>query len=87
MTKGAFEIRIQEICDIIAELPPEMQGQLLNMVEETRRRFASEFDSSQAARDALDDLRLRCKYVLFDAEARQREQHMDPDQKGDGPPL
>jgi len=87
MTNKAFEERIIEICEIIEALPAETRAPLMKLVEETRQRYASIYDSSKAARDALDDLRLRCKYMVFDAEARLRETQKDPDQRADGPPF
>lgn len=87
MTNKAFEERILEICEIIEDLPGETRAPLKRLVEETRQRYASIYNSSKAARDALDDLRLRCKYMVFDVEARQRETQKDPDRRADGPPL
>lgn len=87
MTNESFEDRIQEFNRIIEELPPESREQLHELVRETRQRFDGIQKSDQAARAALDDFRLRYKYMMFDAEARYRESQMNNDQKTDEPPA
>ncbi len=73
MTKEVFEEHIRKIAAMVDTLPEPQRGQLNEMIEETRRRFANISGSMSRARDALDDLRLYQTYAIFDAEARLRE--------------
>ena len=87
MTNESFEDRIHEIEGIIEDLLPEFRERLHELVQETRKRYDGIRESGQAARAALDDLRLCCKYLVFDAEASHRESRMGSDPRTDGPPA
>lgn len=84
MTNESFDDRIREINKIVEELPPDSREKLRELVQETRERHDGIRKSRQAARAAIDDLRIRCKYLIFDAEAGRRESQMDHDQRTDG---
>ena len=79
MTEKVFEAHIRQICAGIDSLPEPQRDQLARMAEETRRLFPSIRGSRNGARDALDDLRLYYKYLVFDAEARAREAQAEHD--------
>ena len=87
MTDESFDDRMQEISRMIEELPPESRERLYELVQETRERYDGIRKSGQAARAALDDLRLRFKYLIFDAEASRRESRTGSDPRTDGPPA
>ena len=85
MTNESFDDRIREINKIVEELPPDSRERLRELIQETRERQDGIRKSGQAARAAIDDLRIRCKYLIFDAEACHRESQMDHDQGTNGP--
>ena len=85
MTNEAFDDRLREINKIVEELPPDSREKLRKLIQETRERQDGIRKSVQAARAAVADLRIRCKYLIFDAEACCRESQMDHDQRTDGP--
>jgi len=58
----------------IRELPESKQGPLLALVQETVDRYEHVKESADGARSALADLRVVVKYMLFDAEATEREE-------------
>ncbi len=69
----AFNTRMAEIEARIAALPEAEQARLRDLVEETRRRHENIRASTAAALNALDDWRIAMKYLIFDLEARARE--------------
>jgi len=73
MNDEAFNTRMAEIEARIAALPEAEQARLRDLVEETRRRHESIRASTTAALNALDDWRIVMKYLIFDLEARARE--------------
>ena len=73
MTEQDFEARLSRISSAIDALPEPRRAQLAEAVTETRKRFADLKGCVTRARDALDDLRLYQKYMLFEIEARMRE--------------
>ncbi len=82
MTKETFESYIAKISSTIATLPEPQRSELAKVVDDTRQRFEAIQNSAEKARDALDDLRLYQKYLVFDAEAPAREaqtENNDPD--------
>ena len=73
MKKSVFEENVSKIIDRIKEMPKDQQEPLFKLVQETRERYDQVQESADGAKNALDDLRLMLKYVLFDAEATRRE--------------
>ncbi len=57
----------------IESLPAVEQDRLWTLFEETRERHHAIQEATNRALDALDDWRLRAKYLVFDLEARQRD--------------
>ena len=83
MTNESFDDRIREINKIVEELAPDSRERLYELVQETRERHDGIRKSRQAARAALDDLRICCTSLIFDAEAGRRESQRDHDQRTD----
>ncbi len=61
------------ITAVVDALPESQRASLQTLIEETRHRHASIKEASCKARDAIDDWRLMCKYIIFDLEASLRE--------------
>ena len=73
MQNDLLETQLRELSDCIEALPEDQRGPLLALLEETRRRHQLIRQATDHARHALDDWRLLQKYLIFDHEARQRE--------------
>ena len=73
MTTEEFEARLSKLTDTISTLPASERDRLMNLVEETRARNTEIAENSRRAKDALDDLRICYKYMVFDREATERE--------------
>ncbi len=83
MLDTEFEAQIQETLSVIAALPEPQRSQLLTLVDETRERHRQNRESARQARSSLDDWRLLQKYLLFDREARRREEQGEQPAQGD----
>lgn len=71
---------IQDLVDAVAELPDDVRGELIDVVdrvvESTRRRRRI----LHLVQEALSQLRLDMKYLMFDLEATRRERNALRDQ-------
>lgn len=83
MTDRQVEEALQKAVAEIQALPPDQREQLLALVEETRQRHRTTLNATKRAMDAVDDLRLLQKYLLFDREARARETRQKLDRDAD----
>lgn len=73
MDDDTFTAQLQELLKKVSELPPKQQAALEPLIEETRARQQLISADTASAIDAMDSLRLLCKYALFSLEAGQRE--------------
>lgn len=73
MAEETYTARLAELEHTIDALPPAQQAQLRILFEETRLRHVAIKTATTASRNALDDWRIAMKYMIFDAEARLRE--------------
>lgn len=83
MLEDLFETQLREISKSIEALPEGQRGAMLALLEETRHRQQLIQQATDHARHALDDWRLIQKYLIFDHEARQRENRAKTDPKDD----
>ncbi len=83
MLEDLFETQLREISESIEALPEDRRGALLALLEETRHRHQLIRQATEHARHALDDWRLIQKYLIFDHEARQRENRAKTDPNDD----
>ncbi len=73
MTNDDLGARLDRIDTLIETLPESERGRIRALVTETRERHARIAESSRQAIEALDDWRVRLKYIIFDIEATRRE--------------
>jgi len=73
MREEIFNIKIQELILEIAKLPEEKRHELLQLVEETKRRQESLSKNADHIAQSIADLRTSLKYLFFDLEATKRE--------------
>lgn len=73
MTNDELGTRLDRIDTLIETLPESERGRIRALVIETRERHARIAESSRQAIEAIDDWRVRLKYIIFDIEATQRE--------------
>lgn len=73
MTDNTFEAQLQKVSEVIDTLPESQRESLRKMLEETHRRHSDIKGAATRAREAIDNWRLMCKYLIFDLEARLRE--------------
>ncbi len=71
--RGELNARLAEIASVIDRLPEAERAKLQGLVHETRGRHSETEQKITRAYARLDDWRMRAKYRVFDAEARQRE--------------
>ena len=73
MTDKTFEDHMREMLGVIDTLPEAQRVQLRDIFEETRTRHEAIKEASARSKEAVDNWRLICKYMVFDFEARLRE--------------
>lgn len=73
MTQQDFDTHLENLRARIRVLPNSRQAPLWNLLDDSRKRDQSVREAIQAARSALDDLRILQKYIAFDQEATMRE--------------
>lgn len=74
MSAEDFQAALERCIQQINKLPESQRGRLMELVNDTQDRQRSVDDTLRQALDAIDDWRLQQKYMIFDMEARQREQ-------------
>lgn len=80
--RGKLNARLAELASVIDRLPEMERAKLRGLVHETRRRHSEVEQGIARACARLDDWRMRAKYRVFDAEARQREAQEDRGDSG-----
>ncbi|MCP4589466.1 MAG: hypothetical protein GY842_01850 [bacterium] len=80
MTQQEFNEQLESILAKTADLPAAERAKIIETADATRARDKEIRESTSRARLALDDWRLRQKYLLFDAEATLREARAQQDE-------
>lgn len=63
----------QPLVDALKQLPPEQQGQIAQPLHELLSKIGREKRIIRLVQEALGQLRLDMKYLMFDLEATRRE--------------
>ena len=70
---AVFLVRLTEACRQIDSLPEDQQASLRALLAEARERHAELKVNFARIHDALEDWRIKMKYLVFDLEATRRE--------------
>ena len=81
MTGQTFNEQMTRLASTIQTLPSSQRTTLMQMVEDTRKRYREIRESGARSRNALDNWRLIQKYRIFDAEAQAREARTERDRR------
>ena len=81
MTEQTFNEQMTRLVSTIQMLPNSQRATLMQMVQETRKRYRDIRESGARSRNALDNWRLIQKYRIFDEEARAREARTERDRR------
>lgn len=74
MKEQSMDEKLQALISQIPGLSEDQQAKLRLLAKETQDRQKQIQDNIQKAKDSLDDMRIQCKYLVFDLEATRREQ-------------
>jgi len=73
LTKAVQPIEIQELTTVIAGLEPEIQIKLTPVFKKLVATLSKRYETLELVEEALGQLRVDIKYLIFDLEATKRE--------------
>ncbi|CAN5578930.1 hypothetical protein BH09PLA1_BH09PLA1_14410 [soil metagenome] len=73
MNEQEFQSSLAELMGEISTLPPSERNKLEQLADESRQRHERLKRTVSSLQESLDYLRLSIKYLVFDLEAKRRE--------------